>query len=344
MLITTETTLHSDQPVQIGQFILRPPARDEIGWYVELGKQYDREITGISNFNLELAESQWDDPHADYANNFRFVIDPATGEAVAYGEVMVHPATPVRPWGFGFVSHDYRGRGIGEALARWTVERAKLLIEKAPENARVVLQNAVHDANTAAASILETVGFHLQRSSYTMLIQMDAAPPTPIWPDGIMLTDFKQTPDLVTFASARAAGFKDHRGYVQTPLDIHVERWQRFIDADTKHDPELYVLAMDGDTPAGIMIGEYSDEYEDTGWVDALAVMPGYRRQGLGLALLRHAFGLYWSRGIKTVALGVDGSSLTNAVALYERAGMHIDKKYDVYELELRPGEEITPQ
>jgi GNAT superfamily N-acetyltransferase len=344
MLITTETTLHSDQPVQIGDFILRPALREEIGQFVELGKQYDQEITGISNFNLELAESQWDDPHNDFKNNFRFVIDPASGKAVAYGEVMYNPVMPVRPWGFAFVSHPYHGHGIGEALARWAVERAKLLIEKAPENARVVLQNAVYEANTAAAGLLKSVGYHLQRSSYTMLITMDEAPPASIWPEGITLTNFKQTPDLARFASARAAGFKDHRGYVPTPLDIHVERWQRFIDADAKHDPELYVLAMDGETPAGIMIGEYSDEYEDTGWVDALAVLPDYRRKGLGLALLHHAFGLYWQREIKSVGLGVDGSSLTNAVALYERAGMHIDKKYDIYEMELRPGEELTPQ
>ena len=344
MLITTETTLHTDQPVAVGGFILRPPAREEIGWYVELGKQYDQEITGISNFNLELAASQWDDPHSDYANNFRFVIDPATGKAVAYGEVMVNPVVPVRPWGFGFVSHDYHGRGIGETLARWTIERAKTLIEKAPDNARVVLQQGIHDSNTAAADLMLALGFHKQRSSYTMLIQMHEAPPAPVWPDSITLTDFKQTPDLAKFAATRATGFKDHRGYIPTPLDIHVERWQRFIDADATHDPELYVLAMDGDKPAGIMVGEYSDEYENTGWVDALAVMPDYRRKGLGLALLHHAFGLYWQRGIRSVALGVDGSSLTNAVALYERAGMHIDKKYDVYELELRPGEELTPQ
>lgn len=344
MLVTTETTLHSDQPVQIGDFILRPALREEIGQFVELGRQYDQEITGISNFTQELAESQWDDPHNDFKNNFRFVIDPATGKAVAYAEVMVNPVMPVRPWGFAFVSHPYHGRGIGEALARWTIERAKLLVEKAPKNARVVLQNAVYEANTAAAGLLNSLGFHLQRSSYTMMIKMDDAPPAPVWPEGITLTDFKQTPDLAQFASARSKGFKDHRGYVETPLNIHVERWQRFIDADDKHDPELYVLAMDGNKPAGIMIGEYSDEYEDTGWVDALAVLPDYRRRGLALALLHHAFGLYWTRGIKSVALGVDGSSLTNAVALYERAGMHIDKKYDVYEMELRPGEELTPQ
>ena len=94
MLITTETTLHSDQPVQIGDFILRPPARDEIGWYVELGKQYDQEITGISNFTQALAESQWDDPHNDFKNNFRFAVDPATGKAVAYAEVMYNPVMP----------------------------------------------------------------------------------------------------------------------------------------------------------------------------------------------------------------------------------------------------------
>jgi GNAT superfamily N-acetyltransferase len=330
--------------VQIGDYILRPPARDEIDWYVELARLYDQEITGISNFTRELAESEWDDPHFDYANNFRFVIDPATGKPVAYGEMFIHPVTPVRPWSFGFVLPAYRNEGIGSALVRWAIDRATALIPQAPENARIVLQQGVHDANTVAAGLLRTFGFHNQRSSYTMMIHMDAPPPAPVWPDGVTLTNFKETPDLHRFTAARIAGFRDHRGFIEQPVDMMAERWQHHIDGDTTHDPELYVLAQHGDDSAGVMIGEYSDEYENTGWVDILAVLPDFRRKGLGLALLHHAFGLYWSRGIKSVALGVDGASLTNAVALYERAGMHIDKQYDVYELELRPGEELTPQ
>jgi GNAT superfamily N-acetyltransferase len=344
MLDLQESRLNSAAPVRVGDFILRPPLREEVGWYVELGQRYDQEVTGTSSFSLESAAAEWDDPHFDYTNNFRFVIDAATGKPAAYGEMFIHPVMAVRPWGFGFVAPEYRGRGIGTLLAKWTIERATSLIPTVPANARVVLQNGVHDANKQAAELLTGLGFLHRRSSYTMMIHMEAPPPAPVWPDGITLTDFRETPNLRLFAAARNAGFRDHRGFIEMPIDVLTERWQRHIDADTRHDPELLVLAQDGTESAGLVIGEYSDEYDNTGWIDILAVMPAHRRRGLGLALLHHAFGLYWSRGIRSVGLGVDGASLTNAVALYERAGMHIDKKYDVYELELRSGEELTPQ
>jgi hypothetical protein len=37
----------------------------------------------------------------------------------------------------------------------------------------------------------------------------------------------------------------------------------------------------------------------------------------------------------------VDASSLTGAVRLYERAGMHVARQYDRYEKELRSGKEL---
>jgi ribosomal protein S18 acetylase RimI-like enzyme len=87
-----------------------------------------------------------------------------------------------------------------------------------------------------------------------------------------------------------------------------------------------------------------SEEFRDTAYIQQLAVLPKYRRRGLALALLHVAFNEAFKRGLKGVSLGVDAASLTNAVALYERAGMSIAAQYDAYELELRPGEELTKQ
>jgi ribosomal protein S18 acetylase RimI-like enzyme len=49
-----------------------------------------------------------------------------------------------------------------------------------------------------------------------------------------------------------------------------------------------------------------------------------WRRRGLGLALLRHAFGELYLRGERKVGLGVDASNPAGATRLYERAGMGI--------------------
>jgi ribosomal protein S18 acetylase RimI-like enzyme len=71
-----------------------------------------------------------------------------------------------------------------------------------------------------------------------------------------------------------------------------------------------------------------------------------WRKQGLGLALLLHTFGEFYRREKPRVGLGVDAQSLTGALRLYERAGMHSDpeRQYVSYEKELRSGVELRTQ
>ena len=64
-------------------------------------------------------------------------------------------------------------------------------------------------------------------------------------------------------------------------------------------------------------------------------------RVGLGLALLQHAFGAYYSRGLRRVGLGVDTQNLSGATRLYQKAGMHVHREHVTYEIELRPGKEL---
>lgn len=66
--------------------------------------------------------------------------------------------------------------------------------------------------------------------------------------------------------------------------------------------------------------------------------------EGLGLALLYAAFGEFYQRGERKVALQVDAQSLTGATRLYERAGMHLVRQFDRYEKEMRAGSELSTQ
>jgi ribosomal protein S18 acetylase RimI-like enzyme len=65
-------------------------------------------------------------------------------------------------------------------------------------------------------------------------------------------------------------------------------------------------------------------------------------RRGIGLALLHQAFRALYERGKTGAGLGVDASNRTGAARLYEKAGMREHRRYDTYELELRPGREIS--
>ena len=65
---------------------------------------------------------------------------------------------------------------------------------------------------------------------------------------------------------------------------------------------------------------------------------------GLGLALLHHTFSEHYLLGKRQVGLGVDAANLTGATKLYEKAGMYIGREYHSYEMEVRPGRDISNQ
>ncbi|HET8846927.1 MAG TPA: GNAT family N-acetyltransferase, partial [Ktedonobacteraceae bacterium] len=114
------------------------------------------------------------------------------------------------------------------------------------------------------------------------------------------------------------------------------ENWyRRQITDNETFDPTLWFIAVEGDTVAGFAL---CGHYLQDSIVSDLGVRRPWRRKGLGLALLHHAFGELYRRGISKVVLGVDSENLTGATRLYERAGMRIELQYDTYEKALRAG------
>ena len=72
-------------------------------------------------------------------------------------------------------------------------------------------------------------------------------------------------------------------------------------------------------------------------WISVLGVRRPWRRKGVGLALLLHAFGDLYRRGFPAVGLSVHGENPTGAPRLYERAGMTVSRRYDHYARHLGP-------
>ncbi len=119
------------------------------------------------------------------------------------------------------------------------------------------------------------------------------------------------------------------------------EEWKHWMLDREGFDPTLFFLAFDGQQLAGCSLCSY--ELGD-GWVNTLAVLRPWRKQGLGMALLLHSFGEFYRRGKRRVGLGVDSQNLTGATRLYQRAGMHVSREYISYEKELRAGIELSTQ
>ncbi len=326
------------------KFTVRPATLDDIETYHSLYSKYMVETHGQCNMTIEEVKSEWDVPTFKIPESTLAVFTPK-GQLIGIVEIWDNFDKPVNPYMFGYVDPDFRGQGIGTDLMQWAEERAKKVFDRVPEDARVIIRTHSLSTNTTQKELLENHNFISVRSSLTMLIEMDEAPPAPVWPEGVSTTTYAEKPDMRTFMAAFREAWRDHRGYVERPLQETIEEWQHIIDTDPHFDPTTWWLAMGDENLAGVLLGwPVAQDDPDKGVVEVLGVLRNYRRKGLGLALLRQFFGELWKRGIRKADLSVDGSSLTGANRLYEHAGMHVHQIHHAYEKELRPGKELTKQ
>jgi mycothiol synthase len=97
------------------------------------------------------------------------------------------------------------------------------------------------------------------------------------------------------------------------------------------YDPTLWLVAIEGGRPVAALIGTVDVE-ENRGWVSELGVLRSHRGRGIGAALLRRAFAAFADRGLRDVMLNVDAENPTGATQLYERAGMRVVNRWDLWE------------
>jgi GNAT superfamily N-acetyltransferase len=217
------------------------------------------------------------------------------------------------------VQPEARGGALETLLVELTEQRARELGEAA-------IRQHAYAVDEARRRLLEERGYRPARHFYEMVVELDAVPPAPEWPDGIRPRPFR-VEDARPFFDALGEAFEDEWGFVSIPYD---EWYRRRVE---EGDTSLLFLAWDGGELAGVARCEA--ERRGMGWVGALGVRPRWRRRGLGRALLLHAFGEFQRRGVRRVGLGVDASNPTGATALYESAGMSVTLEDVVYELPL---------
>ncbi len=338
--------LKSESPSLDSAFTVRPVTMDDLQNATDLFNAADRPFFGNDQHELEESRLEWENPDFSIEKSTRAVFTEA-GNMVGYIEVFDNRPMPVRPFIWGRIHPDYEGRGIGTFLFEWAENRAKEVFTRVPEDAAITLIADALDKKTGARRFLEDMGMTSERGGYIMLIEMDSPQDAPTLPEGIrIIPSTEYNGERANIYRAIRESFQDHRGFVEEDFETAFARWDRYWSNDQHYyDPAVWLLAMDGDQIVGVSICRtQSHNGEDRGHVSQLGVIRDYRRRGIAMALLVETFRTFWGRGKKKVDLGVDATSLTNAVALYERAGMHVDHHYLTYEKELRPGKEYSRQ
>ncbi len=188
--------------------------------------------------------------------------------------------------------------------------------------------------DTTFAGVLVEAGMTPVRRFYRMAI--DATSPEvpdemPALPDGveIVVRDDDETRRAIYELDREA--FREHWGYADYPY----AEWIQHMTSSPTYDPaDWWLLTVDG-APAGICLLSESRAELGEGFVGVLGVLKDFRGRGLAQLLLRRAFVHYRERGRTAIALGVDATNTTGAVALYEKVGMSPALVFEVYEHDL---------
>jgi mycothiol synthase len=322
-------------------YTARPVTLADAGAAADLENAHHIALTGKPDIVAGEIRSDWGQPAMNLATNTVAVLAPDDTFA---GLVELWDNEPhVRHYTYAAVHPAHQGRGIGAALMGWAEARGRQLLPLAPEDARVTMRQFKLGSDDAAARLLAGCGYRVVRHNLRMAIDFDGPPPRPAPPAGLTIRPFvRGREDRAVIAAVREE-FQDHWGYIESPFEQEYDEWQHFMDTSPTCDPSLFFVALDGDQIAGTAFGQAAwAEDPEAGWIYALGVRRPWRRRGLALALLQHCFGAFQARGKRRATLGVDAQSLTGATRLYEKAGMHMERRYDAYEKELRPGRDLS--
>jgi mycothiol synthase len=288
----------------------RAPVEDDAPAVLDVIDARDLVDLGVADYTLEDLGEEWRATEFDLASN-ALVAEVGGGRIAAYACVHPHGSLAI-------VAPEHEAQGIGARLLQW-VESREHAIGRGH-------RQWVADTNARGAQLLRAAGYSRVRSYWRMVRELDDAERREVPPDGFELRRLDVDRDAVALHALDAAAFASAPDYREESLTAFTEE---HLHAENT-DPYLSIVACHDEQVAGFLLAR---RWRGQGvyYVDLLAVHPRYLQRGLGSAILTTAFTRFAAAGLREAHLGV-ASDNPRALGLYERAGMSVRWRFDVYE------------
>ena len=274
---------------------------------------------GTVVLDADFLRNRWGRAGFDLARDAWVAVDGG-GVVVAYGQAMLEEPAIVES--FGIVHPGHRGRGIGSALLDRIEARAGERLAGVPSPR---FRHSINATDAAAAAMLMARDLRPVRHFWHMQLDLDGPIEPGPAPDRIEIAGITSPDDLPAVHAVLEEAFADHWGNYPEPYD----RWVDEEATGDGYDPVLWLRATEDGEMLGALTGNL---WDDRGWVGYLGVRARGRGRGIGAALLRTSFARFAARGARHVVLNVDAENTTGATALYERVGMRVVNRWDLWE------------
>lgn len=244
-----------------------------------------------------------------------FEVDERVENVLAFLEGRVHP--------------DFRGHGYGTVLLHWLETQAALQMRAGANGRACIYRLMFYDRAPDASALFEARGYRLQYIEQEM--QRELKPP---WPDS-------SHPDL-TFepwaTDNRSDYYAVYRAAFSSRTDhlMPAEAWHSHFanPYDDDFQPGLSLLARQSGNPAAYAVIHTEEAPDDSparaAWVTQTGVHTGYRRQGIGSALLIETMKQLHQAGFQRIKLSVNVDN-AEAVSLYVHLGFSVARTLTMY-------------
>lgn len=286
-------------------FTIRSAKLNDLEAVTELFNEHSRRLHGTAEDTAEEILQYWESPDVEFGKDV-IVAEGSDGSLVGYGDV---GETGDSVW------LDVRGF---EALPqRALIQALEVIADEKKPGARLL--GFVTEKDAGLRRLYEDSGYQVIRHSYRMEIELGDVSTDPELPEGVVIRPMRKGEEEQVY-EVHEQSFEDAWMHTREPFG----QWHHWFVKDPSFDPSLWFLAEADGELVGVAICNTRGNEPGLGWVRILGVLRSHRRRGIGEALLRHAFAEFKRREFERVGLGVDAESPTGAVALYERAGMHV--------------------
>jgi ribosomal protein S18 acetylase RimI-like enzyme len=273
-------------------------------------------------------QQQFDEPSLDKARDIR-LWEGADGQLVGMGRLWIPPVGEVIDGFLWFrVLPTARGGDLERQIVAWAEGRMREVSQergvqvKLRSGSRATQSDSPSKTLRDRIALLESCGFIADRYFFTMERSLSLPIPESQLPDGFTIRQVRSNEDAEAWVELFNQSFIDHWNH----HDLTVESYKHWLtDPDYKPELDLVAVAADG-TFAAFCHCDISPEDNkrsgrNEGWISTLGTRRGFRRKGLGRAMLLAGMQRLKVAGVDTARLGVDTENPSGAGQLYESVG-----------------------